>query len=156
MFSQAITITLNYVINIPNAFIVFQLQPIVKFLMYNTNIFVHLEIYHNETLCNKGNIACLKLCQLSFVVDVSSLASVASVSIWFRSKERPVLAAREMKWEPPLRSFTCALFRAVFSSFFTPKQHGNACYAGYQFKANIKVKSPRFGIIMTPFSRQNE
>ena len=97
MFSQAITITLNYVINIPNAFIVFQLQPIVKFLMYNTNIFVHLEIYHNETLCNKGNIACLKLCQLSFVVDVSSLASVASVSIWFRSKERPVLAAREMK-----------------------------------------------------------
>ena len=67
-------------------------------LMYNTNIFfVHLEIYHNESLCNKGNIACLKLCQLSFAVDVSSLACVASVSIWFRSKERPVLAAREMK-----------------------------------------------------------
>ena len=64
MFSQAITITLNYVLNIPNAFIVFQLQSIVKFLMYNTNI--------NEALCNKGNMACLKLCQLSFVVDVSS------------------------------------------------------------------------------------
>ena len=72
MFSQAITITLNYVINIPNAFIVFQLQPIVKFLMYNTNIFVLLEIYHNEALCNKGKMACLKLYQLSFVVDVSS------------------------------------------------------------------------------------
>ena len=33
---------------------------------------VHLEIYHNEALCNKGNMAFLKLCQLSFVVDVSS------------------------------------------------------------------------------------
>ena len=64
MFSQAITITLNYVLNKPNAFIVFQLQPIVKFLMYNTNI--------NEALCKKGNMACLKPCQLSFVVDVSS------------------------------------------------------------------------------------
>ena len=28
------------------------------------------------------------------------IACVASVSIWFRSKERPVLAAREMKREP--------------------------------------------------------
>ena len=34
---------------------------------------------------------------------------------------------------PPARSFTCAIFRAVFdsrSSFFAPKPHGNACYAG--------------------------
>ena len=34
---------------------------------------------------------------------------------------------------PPPRSFTYAIFRAVFdsrSSFFTPKPHGNACYAG--------------------------
>ena len=34
----------------------------------------------------------------------------------------------------PPRSFTCAIFRAVFhfcSSFFTPKPHRNACYAGY-------------------------
>ena len=32
------------------------------------------------------------------------------------------------------RSFTCATFLAVFdsrSSFFSPKPHGNACYAGY-------------------------
>ena len=31
-------------------------------------------------------------------------------------------------------SFTCAIFRAVFdpcSSFFAPKPHRNACYAGY-------------------------
>ena len=34
----------------------------------------------------------------------------------------------------PPRSFTCAIFRAFFdscSSFFAPKPHGNACYAGY-------------------------
>ena len=32
---------------------------------------------------------------------VNEIACVLeSVSIWFRSKERPVLAAREMKWEP--------------------------------------------------------
>ena len=34
---------------------------------------------------------------------------------------------------PPPRSFTCAIFRAVLdsrSSFFAPKPHGNACYAG--------------------------
>ena len=33
----------------------------------------------------------------------------------------------------PTRSFTCAIFRAVFdsrSSFFAPKPHRNACYAG--------------------------
>ena len=37
--------------------------------MYSTNIFVHLQIYHDEALYNKGNMTCLKL---SFVVDVSS------------------------------------------------------------------------------------
>ena len=31
------------------------------------------------------------------VLVVFSVACVASVSVWFRSKERPVLAAREMK-----------------------------------------------------------
>ena len=27
----------------------------VKFLMYNTNIFVHFQIYHDKALYNKGN-----------------------------------------------------------------------------------------------------
>ena len=39
-----------------------------------------------------------------------------------------------MKQEPS--SFTGAIFRAVLdsrSSFFAPKPHGNACYAGYYF-----------------------
>ena len=37
---------------------------------------------------------------------------------------------------PPPRSFTYAIFRAVFdsrSSFFAPKPQGNACYAGEIF-----------------------
>ena len=67
----------------------------------------------------------------------------------FRSKKKKrgtgvsVLTAREMKREPffptPPRSFTCAIFRVVFDScfsFFTPKPHRNACYAGY------KISSP--------------
>ena len=56
------------------------------------------------------------------------IACVPSVSVWFRSKEIPILAKREMKREP-----TCTIFRAVFdsgSSVFAPKPHGNACYAG--------------------------
>ena len=39
-----------------------------------------------------------------------------------------------LSFPPPPRSFTCAIFRAVFdsrASFFAPKPHGNACYAGY-------------------------
>ena len=69
------------------------------------------------------------------------LACVASVSVWFRSKERPrngILgfgsARNETRTSP--RSFTYAIFRAIFdscSSFFAPKPHENARYAGYYF-----------------------
>ena len=45
----------------------------------------------------------------------TDLAFVASVSVWFRSKERP-------------RNGICLLFLKLF---FAPKPHGNACYAGY-------------------------
>ena len=37
----------------------------------------------------------------------------------------------------PPHSFTCTIFRAVFdscSSFFAPKPHRNACFAGYSSK----------------------
>ena len=37
--------------------------------MYNINIFVHLQIYHEKALDNKEKMAYLKL---SFVVNVSS------------------------------------------------------------------------------------
>ena len=46
---------------------------------------------------------------------------------------------REPFFPTPPRSFTCAIFRVVFDScfsFFTPKPHRNACYAGY------KISSP--------------
>ena len=41
---------------------------------------------------------------------------------------------------PPPRSFTRAIFHAVFdchSSFFAPKPHGNSCYAGHLFKGVV-------------------
>lgn len=74
------------------------------------------------------------------------LACVASISIWFQRKDRPrgkteerdfsVLAAarnetRAKKRLSPLSYL--AIFCAVFdfcSSFFAPKPHGNARYAG--------------------------
>ena len=43
---------------------------------------------------------------------------------------------RNLSSPPPPRSFTGAIFRAVFasrSSFFAPKPYGKACYAGYIF-----------------------
>ena len=52
---------------------------------------------------------------------------------WF-SKSRGLSASVSfLSSPPPPRSFTCAIFRAVFdsrSSFFAPKPHRNACYAG--------------------------
>ena len=71
------------------------------------------------------------------------LACVASVSVWFRSKEIPRKRTfgfdrarnetRAKKWKRG--SLACATFLAVFdsrSSFFSPKPHRNACYAGYR------------------------
>ena len=54
-----------------------------------------------------------------------TVACVASVSVWFRGKEIP---------RKGTFGFDRATFRAVFdslSSFFSPKPHRNACYAGY-------------------------
>ena len=72
-------------------------------------------------------------------LDRGSIVCLASVSVWFRSKERPwngILGfgrARNETRSTPTRFFTCAIFRAVFDSrfsFFAPKPHGNAGYAG--------------------------
>ena len=53
---------------------------------------------------------------------------------WVVSKSRGLSASVSfLSSPPPPRSFTCAIFRAVFdsrSSFFAPKPHRNACYAG--------------------------
>ena len=76
------------------------------------------------------------------------LACVSSVSVWFRSKERPRngflgFGRARNETTPPRRSFTCAIFGAVFDSrpsFFAPKPHRNACYAGYT-QHNIPIRS---------------
>ena len=62
------------------------------------------------------------------------IACVANVSVWFRSKERPrneILGFGRARNET--RAIKCAILRALFdsgSSFFAPKPHLNACYAG--------------------------
>ena len=58
------------------------------------------------------------------------LACVASVSVWFGSKEIP---RKGILGNDRARNKTRAIFRAVFdshSSFFSPKPHRNACYVG--------------------------
>ena len=62
------------------------------------------------------------------------IARVASLSVWFRNKERPrneILGFGRARHET--RAIKCAILRALFdsgSSFFAPKPHLNACYAG--------------------------
>ena len=74
-----------------------------------------------------------------------SIACVASVSVWFRSKERGTRVKDRAKNGASKRvgrgSFfgSCFISRAaktenpVPRSFFVPKPNGNACYAGYNF-----------------------
>ena len=60
------------------------------------------------------------------VLAQTEIACVASVSVWFRSKEKP---RDGILGFGGARNETCAIFRAVFdsrSSFFAPKPHGNA------------------------------
>ena len=55
--------------------------------------------------------------------DARQLACVASVAVWFRSKERGTRVAD--------RATNGATENLIPRSFFAPNQHGNACYAGY-------------------------
>ena len=71
------------------------------------------------------------------------------------SKSRVLSASVSFLSSPPLlRSFTCAIFRAVFdpcSSFFAPKPHGNAFYAGYRFEEmvySLDVIAPIFSFVV--------
>ena len=81
------------------------------------------------------------------LIDPTVLACVADVSVWFQSKENTQRKDRGMgffsfgcatnetrakKCSP--HYFPYAIFHVVFdsrSSFFAPKPHGNAWYAGY-------------------------
>ena len=63
-------------------------------------------------------------------INESARSLLASVSVWFRSKERP---KNGILGFDRARNETRAILRAVFdsrSSFFAPKPHGIACYAG--------------------------
>ena len=62
---------------------------------------------------------------------MSELACVASVSVWFRSKERPRNGILGFGRERNETKFIGAILDSR-SSFFAPKPHGNACYAGYE------------------------
>ena len=79
------------------------------------------------------------------------VARVASVSVCFRSKDDERDFRREKngtrckrgrgRKEVSFRSFTRAIFGALFdsrSSLFSPKQHGNACHAGYRERSGEK------------------
>ena len=81
------------------------------------------------------------------------VAHVASVSVCFRSKDEERDFLREKNGtrckmgregegkEVSFRSFTRAIFGALFdsrSSPFSPKQHGNACHAGYRERSGEK------------------
>ena len=65
------------------------------------------------------------------------LACVASVSVWFRSKEIPrkgTFGIDRARNETRAKKWKRATFLAVFgsrSSFFSPKPHRNVCYTGY-------------------------
>ena len=82
------------------------------------------------------------------------VARVASVSLCFRSKDEKrdfrrekngTRCKREMgraRKEVSFRSFTRAIFGALFdsrSSLFSPKQHGNACYASFRERSGEKM-----------------
>ena len=58
-----------------------------------------------------------------FVCNFSRLICVASVSVWFRNKERP-RNDEELDFRFWLRSLT------LVPRYFIPKRHGNACSAG--------------------------
>ena len=67
-------------------------------------------------------------------VYVVAVACVASVSVLFRSKER---ARKEILGFGRARNETrgkkwMKLTRAIFRAAFAPKQHRNACFAGYR------------------------
>ena len=105
-------------------------------------------------------------CTLKLKRFLDPAACIASVSVWFRSKERPrngildfgrarnETRAKKMKvgegegkegnafpsfLPHPLPALLLAPFFARVldsrSSFFAPKPHGNACYAGYRSRS---------------------
>ena len=99
----------------------------------------------------------LSVCILTPSTVPQFVACVASVSVWFWSKEIPRKGTFGFD---RARNETRAIFLAVFdsrSSFFSPKPHRNACYAGYTvcvhsskgthtFLGTLKISKKRFPV----------
>ena len=72
--------------------------------------------------------------QTIILSTINYLVCVASVSVWFRSKERPrngIFSFYREKNGTRASPIFCAIFDSP-SSFFARKLHGNACYASEQ------------------------
>ena len=83
-----------------------------------------------------GKISSLRSKSFRLVSEPKKKHEERDFRFWLREKWNESLSS-----PPPPRSFTCAIFRAVFdscSSFFAPKPHGTACYAGYKISSPLK------------------
>ena len=76
--------------------------------------------------------------KITFTISMGTLECVASVSVWFRSKERPrngILCFGRAKNDPPLPLlfYLPHFSRCLWLWFFVPcfETHRNACYTGY-------------------------
>ena len=83
-----------------------------------------------------GKIPSLRSKRFRLVSEQKTKNEERDFRFWLREKRNESLSS-----PPPPRSFTCAIFRAVFdscSSFFTPNPHRSACYAGYKISSPLK------------------
>jgi len=79
---------------------------------------------------------------LLFKGAFQKLACVASVSVWFRSKERGTRVEDRAKNGSRFISRPAKTEIPVSWSFFAPKPNGNACYAGYP---KVRTGWPDYG-----------
>ena len=86
--------------------------------------------------CSCRKIPSLRSKRFRLVSEQKTKNEERDFRFWLREKRNESLSS-----PPPPRSFTCAIFRAVFdscSSFFTTKSQRSACYAGYKISSPLK------------------
>ena len=72
--------------------------------------------------------------QLLFILVGKICPSMKEQFVQLLLNRKTLLAIKGFRSPPPSRSFTCTIFCAIYdsgSSFFAPKPHRNASYAGY-------------------------
>ena len=98
--------------------------------------FCYLRRYLGISLL-RASLCCREVGEKETEIVTSSLACVASASVWFRGKEilrKGTFGFDCARNETGAKLFYLPTFLAVFdspSSFFSPKPYRNACYAGY-------------------------